>query len=402
MSGKVRFQVGGEDDEEGPILCCFTGGNPPILSEKEEDSVTFRMYAHKDRNSGGRKGHQRILHGETDIMSYTAKNFGMSNPLTPRYAVGLVKEQEDSYSVSLLPVKQVIFQLNQTMKGEEGESEEEEEEEKLLAGEYLMKRKLLVEAFGSRKRQRMIRSQIANAIQIDGDVSSQHALTHALTNSTATEEVIEEKVESVLEFLPPHNATTTEPGKIYEMRVLFDAELIRALEVKDMAKSHQSTSQQAAFVKYALPRVPKNDKKKQKNVCRALLYLDYLLAFNKLDRNNKSKGLQHLGLIPDIIKAQLLGDFTVNLPKGGKIAEVHTSALNQKLLCWISVLALLGSSGAVDGEGLKILAADLKITVQKLLVYFKQVGCPSASKSKCVLTAPLKQPELRLPKQKNT
>lgn len=86
--------------------------------------------------------------------------------------------------------------------------------------------------------------------------------------------------------------------------------------------------------------------------------------------------------------------------KEDSVEEVHTSGLAQKLLCWVAVMCLLGCNGTVEGEGLKCLAADLKITVAKLVTYFRQVGCTSASKSKCVLAAPLKQPENRLPKKK--
>lgn len=397
MSLKVKVKVC-EEKDEAPILCCFPGGQPPVISD-DDDSLRFSLHAHKDAASGGRKARQKVLCAETEAMSYKGKNFGSATTLTPQYAVGLAKEEEDSNSVTvkLLPVSYAIFQLGQTLKGKEDESSSEEEAEEGGEG-YLLKRKLLAETFGSRKRQRMIRSQLANQIEIDNNVS-QGALTNVLT--TDIQDMPEEdKPGSVNDLLPAHDAETTDAGKIYELHVIFDAELVRSLEVKDLMNKKPG-EKSCSFVKYAVPRVPKTDKKKLKNACRALLYLDYCVLFNNVSPRKKSESLNKLTFIPDIVKAELLGGFTVNQMRNKKLEEVFTSSMKQKLLCWVAVLSLLGCNGVIDADGLKCLAADLKMTVAKLLVYFKQVGCMIASKKQCVLTAPLTQPELRLPKAKN-
>jgi len=177
-------------------------------------------------------------------------------------------EEEDANSVTvrLLPVTQTVFQLQQTLVGQESE-EEEEEEQKGGQASYLLKRKLLAETFGSRKRQRMIRSAIANDISIDGDDVSQDILT--ATFSHAAEKAKDLKpvsaATSSVDFLPPHDGETTDASKIYDMNKIFDPELMRALEVKDMMKSKIDTGKQFKFIAHALPRVPKQDKKKQKN-----------------------------------------------------------------------------------------------------------------------------------------
>ena len=70
--------------------------------------------------------------------------------------------------MKLLPVASRLFQLQQSIKGREEESSEEEEEPAATtSADYLLKRKLLAETFGSRKRQRMIRSQLANVVKLE-------------------------------------------------------------------------------------------------------------------------------------------------------------------------------------------------------------------------------------------
>jgi hypothetical protein len=68
---QISFDV--RDDKEGPVLCSFPGGVPPLEHAK------FQLF----KNTNTRKAHQRLLLTENSEWSCVGRNFGGGSFVAP-------------------------------------------------------------------------------------------------------------------------------------------------------------------------------------------------------------------------------------------------------------------------------------------------------------------------------
>jgi len=288
--------------------------------------------------------------------------------------------------------------------------EEEEQETKHSSSntaDFNAKRTMLAESYGSVKRQRMLRMSISNQYDIKNDAESQAVLDLAIADATkAGTETF------VLEFdsLPAFDAQTTDVTKIYDLNTLVSAEVWDAVDTSKLLKTLSEMQKADVSIKAGgkgsllglyVTRVLNSlqgvaDAAARKRLAGYLQFLDYLIRFVNLPRHRKAQGLEFFGYIPETIKVYLLGTFAERVAKGDAVKEDNvTDALNNKLLCFICVVALTVRRFVLDEEDLKCLSTDLKMDAKQLSRYFVQVGCQHASSKKASLKAPLRLPELK-------
>lgn len=390
---QVKFKA--KLDQDGPVIVSFAGGCPP----KETKSARFKLFGHSDK----RKAHQRILEGETDAMRYSSRNFGAGagKKTHSNFAVGVVKksviEGDPAHvTVKLLPVRTAAFAMTHSVKANESKQSVVSDNSSV---DYATKRQLLVDEFGSKKRQRIVRSNQANRVNLDE--GSADRLLQTTVGSTNKVDTLEFALTRT--WVPPHDATASDPVEVYNLETMVGAEAWAALADSGKAMIKLAKKPAAlekanldAVVKHCCGLLPTLEKAQQKRTARAVAYLEQLLIFWKLPRKSKASGLGESEKISEEVAGHLLDTFTIKQKKGQKIInDSYNSASEHKVMCWLAVSVLLASRCNVNKAGLTSLASDLKVTVSKLNMYFKEVGCASASKTKAALTVPLKLPELR-------
>jgi len=388
-------------DADGPVLCSFSGGSPPM----DARGAAFHLYGHTDK----RKKHQRVLEAETDVMRYSARNFGSGSAAfrtsQGRYAVAVVTKGEGvagaHVTAKLYPTASPVLPVAAVVK-----AVEEAEAKRAAAAanatntdDYATKKRLLVDTFGSKKRQRIVRSNQANRVALD-----EESADRLLQDARASIETDPNHSKWTLDrtWLPPHDKDTTDPSEIYTLVGMVGEEAFTALAAPGKAllklakkPAQLAQSKHTAVVKGCVPGLLALEKAEQKPAAKAVAYLDALLTFLLLPRRGKADALGEEESIPEAVQAHLLDTFTITVRKGGKTFRDHKGGMERKLMCWLAVSCLLAHRYAMTSPALKTLAADLQKTVGQMQKFFKEVGCTNASHTKATLAAPLTLPELR-------
>lgn len=216
---QVKFKA--KLDQDGPVIVSFAGGCPP----KETKSARFKLFGHSDK----RKAHQRILEGETDAMRYSSRNFGAGagKKTHSNFAVGVVKksaiEGDPAHvTVKLLPVRTAAFAMTHSVKANESKQSVVSDNSSV---DYATKRQLLVDEFGSKKRQRIVRSNQANRVNLDE--GSADRLLQTTVGSTNKVDTLEFALTRT--WVPPHDATASDPVEVYNLETMVGAEAWAAL-----------------------------------------------------------------------------------------------------------------------------------------------------------------------------
>ncbi len=197
----------------------------------------------------------RLLRGDTPHVEYDGTNHGAHayhQAFYHSYAVGVVTSNPnpasaDTVSIQLVDVPHV-YVMRQTVKGVAAEEMAKRDDIKAQAeaanagkdektrarDEHAIKRKSLVETFGSRKKLRAFKSEEAGAVKLTGASASLQALNKALTDVKQpvleTESSDDESgsaagggggavaTGALSTILPPYDDKTTDPAKIYDIK----------------------------------------------------------------------------------------------------------------------------------------------------------------------------------------
>lgn len=394
---RVRFQLK-STAHQGPVVCSFPGGIPPSPSDGQE-AIDFKMYGHTEK----RKSHHQLIQGETSVMRYTAQN---SSKPTDVLAIGLVDKDElkkGGVTVNLVPLSGSVFTVSQDVRSAT-KIEKEEKDKRALehkALDYQTKTSLLVEEFGSKKRQRMVRSNAANRINLEESIANKmfRQTTDTIDaggGGEADKAMLAKSFEFQRDWIPPHNASERDPAKVYNIEEILGADAWAALKepTKVLLKLAKKPSAVAAatlpeVVKVSLTTVAKLDKATQKIRGRSVCYLSNLLTFLQLG-NRKKRDISEDEEVADDVQTQLLSAFTCRQTiNGKKVQNCFNERMQQKLMCYLAVVCLSCHGQALDETVLNALAKDLKMTVSNLLKFFKEVGCASATTKRTNLSAPL-------------
>lgn len=269
-----------------------------------------------------------------------------------------------------------------------------EEEETVTTSSFEELRTQLTERFGSLKRRKDLRSQTANKVDIDASEASAFAAQAALAAAKGMEETKLEQDESN-PLIPPHDATTTQPEKIYPFSGLLPENLWSHIPTKPLTHARGSTEQLAelfpGFVLARMDRLRTLPEQEQTQLARMLMYLTYLMLITRV--RHHSKITTYLGC------SQALADYFASTFSNDGVTSATAEQFSKtsviKMKIYICILALkCNPSAALDENDLTVIASDLKTTVSELLPFFRAAGCNPARKTRCALSAPLKLPKL--------
>lgn len=272
--------------------------------------------------------------------------------------------------------------------------------------EYSLKRRMLVENFGSRKRLRQVKSQDANRVTLDhtAAIGAVNSVLDDRSNQRPTEErdiLSELKTQS----LPAFDLETESVNEVYALHgVISQAEwsLLESKQMLEMVKKpsvlEAEKDKYSLCVVHTLRKLVSLERGEKRTSAKCLAYVQLLIDFYKLPRN-KSKVIDQLGEAygyesPSLME-QILRKFTAR-NKAKKGPRRFDTASKDKLLNWIFIGMLWANKFNVDSGAVASLSKDLKMGVSDVLLYFKEVGC-RIDKKAALLTAPLTFPKMKKP-----
>ena len=301
----IKFKLG-EDSGESPVLATFPGGAPDAKTLKKggDDALHFQLL----KNTNSKKAKQRVLQCESGDFEFTGKNFGSdsaSSASESRYMMALfdptkVKGSDGSSQSTKVKLMDIphFFEMRQNLEGLEAGSGKKH---KLGDLDRNTQKRLLTEAFGSRKRQRIVRSNELNKVKLD-DNSSQ-VLKIALSNVTKSEPDAPSNpgLDFARDALPKYDLETEQVEKIYDLKEMLSKSQWKVLG-KTIAKFEELL---ASDVKMEKPEDPKDNLpgfivhcvnartlksatgKGKKRTLKSLALLQCLLEFKKAGRDKR-------------------------------------------------------------------------------------------------------------------
>lgn len=446
----VKLQLAPASEAAGPQVFSFVSG-PPASRVGAADAV-LQLFAPDPARAGGRvakRKSSRVLllrpserDGAGAEAVFTGENFGgrAKRFAAQQHAVSVYDPATGR--VTLVPVPH-YFQLHQHIRGlrpktgaaREADLARDGADGVALTSEQRADRKReLVESFGSRKKKRKMRSDAANRVDITAH-NSVGAVAEALQTSTrgaadaalaaaaeaeatgAAGDAGLERIRQVM--LPPRDPAAGEPSGSYPVHGLVPRDEWDDTDYKPfvrMAKKPSLIAREGAdlpgFVRNRLQwlggpgsRDPETgDARDTRPAARCLAHLTYLVRFYavhlKAARGKAgaavplAEDLSAVGC-PEHVSDRLVAWFAER-QVGGRYKL--SPLLQNKLRCYICVLALHASDFAIDYAAVTEMARDLGITVSSCISFFREVGAKAHGKGKervVRLAAPLVLPALR-------
>lgn len=287
------------------------------------------------------------------------------------------------------------------------------------AQDSLSKKRQLIETFGSKKKQRQMRSQESSQVKPE-DAGSVGALQVAIEDSSQME-VVETKADSLLNTvsLPPYNMETDDLSEIYPFNGVIPDDIAESLQERDFLKTvGQNKDKYFKFVVYLSGLLGgqwkelEHDEKSRRG--KAITYLYYLMKFARLPAKNLSYDFvsKRLFQAPVALVDYLLNNFARLSPDG--VNYFREPDLAVKLKLHICVCSLIANNFSLSKKGIVELTSDLSTVETEVLKQYRQVGCvisrdikPSSDEDNSTinntlvsLKAPLQFPRMSMGKKK--
>ncbi|RIA98836.1 RNA polymerase I associated factor, A49-like protein [Glomus cerebriforme] len=399
---EVILEVDKSSTEPAPFLGTFTGLS---AAPKELLYQAYEKAAYKHRN----------VVGENEVVSLEST---AQPSKTSEYLIAIYDKHSntvtfrDASEIELAPVLKRL------------KAEQPEEPEPIK--DYYTAKTALNKEFGSKK----ARLKIVNRERGEIDASQVQNLDKiaAEVDEKAKKKATDvEKQETMVEqnsIIPPYDAITTEPSKVYKLEDIITPAEFDAIDIQALLKA-KTEKDRYALLPYSNSNYIKSRlipsltvKKVNHKRIKILMYINYMMAFRSHAfgnvRNRKSMA-EGLGKPPNIILDKLYERFVDRTfaKIGGSESFKFTAKNDQKLICYMLVLCLKLDNNYVDPEPI---SEDLCITTTKLNILFKGIGCSIRTLSKkemaelqitkeysakrAVLTAPIKIPEPKRGSQK--
>ena len=259
-----------------PALLRFPAGLPHCVSDADE--TQFRVLQH----AAPEKRAQRIVWADTDVVHYEAKNFGPKSHKkmsARKFAVGMFNA--DAQHVVLADAD--VFSMKQIVQGVDDidPADYTNPSESATIG---LKRRSLFDTFGSKKKQRQMKSVAASQVKPE-DESSRGALHVALEESAQVESVAF-AADSALNtsIFPAYNMQTKVLSEVYPVRGVIPDDVWELLEWHPFLKSIGEARDRYPLTVVELARRTglkwKESSAAERERCgKAILFLFYLLRF---------------------------------------------------------------------------------------------------------------------------
>lgn len=384
----------------GPVVVSFPHGPPPpeSFSNKDDDELSsgvgplaFHMLASKSSRDS-----KRMVVASNGKAMYQGRNFGetSTSQSLSKYMVGVY--DKETKQVDLYDVDHIYALQQQAMRaprpatsttGIDGDITDKD------------RRKLLIETFGSRKKQNLQRSREANIVKAQ-NVSASSAVSRMLNKkaakaASAVEPAEADALATRRAFLPPCNfdAKTVEEAYPLEGLVTREEQMALTPGVKEMLPKVKKSSEIATmrenhtFGEYVLQHfetMPR-DKKAARAHMRLLMYISHLQQMVEAPRIMKTAkpdttfGTEDDALVPSLagippgVVTRMLSLFAERqVSPGGRLSYVRTQFLRDKLLVHLCAVCLTLENYDMD---ITVLSKDLRMAPKSLLAFFRELGC---------------------------
>jgi hypothetical protein len=398
---KVVIEVAARNPKQDPIVASFPGGFP--FTEDDEEGVRFVW-----RKLEPRSKHGRSLMGRDSTCIYQAESVPGETRLT-KTCVGLYNKRTGKLTLHQTAEEGAVFSLTQIVRNYK------EELPSLSRGE---RRKALFEAFGSSKKQKVLKSQAANVVNVKSVVGSGSLMRNAFMarQSESSRREMEQKASGIKvdavglayeearrKFLPPFDKDANEPHKVYSERdIAGDAAWGQVTRVTDACLAKEGsfvanlTSRGRWFesVQGILSKIPP-DGANAKNQIKCAILMNHMMHFaNRTGRNRLLRGnameISEMMKFPIEIGARFLDLFTT--PTTGERGEQGFACSKQtsdKCLVHIFLLNLMAHGHEMKAENLVQVARDVKIEVSDAVNLMRAAGCTVKSAGRDIWKAQL-------------
>lgn len=244
---KIKLQVA-KDEEEGPIVISFKNGIPQSLND-EEDEISFEY--RKVTTSNRISSHNSAVIAKDDTCQYKGyyfKNDKRDNTLEScnKRLVGVLDKATNTVKLYLSSQNGYVYPMEQSILHKRkythdeidlaDDTESDNENHTTTFASYNDRQRLLINSFGSAKKQKLLKTKEANKLDPNavigyGDTmqsafekqqmsaSNVNAMLKVMDNQS-TDEVAEAAKESLKQFLPSYNESATSPSEVYEPHLI--------------------------------------------------------------------------------------------------------------------------------------------------------------------------------------
>ena len=158
------------DPSNDPIVASFPGGLPNNMTDVD-DAPKFALRKFRETNNKG-----RILVGKDATCVYEARCHGRSghDGMLTKLCVGLYNKKTGKLILHQAAEKGTVFSLSQSVRSYEDSANELPSQ---MSG--MDRRRALFESFGSSKKQKVLKSQAANVVNVDSVVGAGSVMMEA-------------------------------------------------------------------------------------------------------------------------------------------------------------------------------------------------------------------------------
>jgi len=426
----------------------FHGG----IKENELNDLDFEM-------SENKKEKKLYIEGETDLISFEGKDYEEGNKLndTSKLLVAIVNH--NNKNIQIYDSGHVFSLRSTAVSASENRKDPKKREHENLG--YFDSKKLLVDSFGSKKKQKLLKAMTANRIDVNSIAMGGGSITEEVKEIAISDiidktdenadQAIDPLEQSRRAVLPPFNQDAKTPEEVFDPHQLIgeDAYSVLVRQLKEALE--QSDSNGKKKKKSIIPAddennendedqpAPSNKKSWQeylmsngywpefirtrllkirealdvytKEYVRNLIYLRHLIVFHQgpMSFYKSNEVYAEKFSIPELLLQTLKDKFTSQHIGNKRMEYKKTKESKTKLILYILAMSLIiNGFSLVTSE----LAEELKLPPQSCAIMLKELGCSiTAAKKKSIgasagqvsyianLTIPLKFPELRRSKK---
>jgi len=432
-STTVKVSVKPAKPGDDPVVVSFARGVPPSILDAEEDAIsssthravqfeesrahdvpTFTWSKLKANSNRGKS-----LVGSDKTCVYSASNEGRGyDGRAAKLYVGIYNKEKGTLTLQPAAEKGQVFSLAQGVKSYREEIAHADAAMKNMTASE--KRMMLFDSFGSAKKQRALRSQAANVVNIDSVISAGDTMLEAVqrqdmgeTNRRAMEDAAAGKPkidptevalkQARLKFLPQFDENAEKPHDVYSSRAIAGeavwsniSNIVTACTKQEGDWRDHLTGRGFWFgsVKKLLNTINMEDRKAPHQIKSAVL-LNQLMKFHQNANKNFFYGtpeeLAKKFAISNDLAPRFLELFATPSNDRGKDGYSITRPLKDKRLIHILIVYLIAHGREMMVGSIDAFCEDLQCEVSTASMLLREAGC-AVKKSKAGTSVSLKTP----------
>ncbi|KAJ2719543.1 DNA-directed RNA polymerase I subunit rpa49 [Coemansia sp. Benny D115] len=367
-SGNVKVSIDSSKAIVQPVLAKFTSTVPPVAS-------LFTAYKCLDSE---RKDACLVV-SETEKIEFVGQSHEDKKALFPgsSYLVGVYNKATDTVTFRQAPLVQVSTVIK-SLKNAEGVRERSN-------ADYRTAKDELGVAFGNKKAKAQIRAVERNKINMDNVNNDMDVIGATIEHRVSLIPNRDDLVNANNRNLPipKYDAKAKSPCDIFDMESILPKSLHSFIPVQGLARATDPseykdfTNTRSQFVLRKIEKIL-DTATPDLDALRHALYLGMLISFTRIAGHNLQKRedcLRTMKCSPEV--ADFIFDSFVDCVAGavnpdGSPVFTKTTALSNKLICYISVLMLSLNNWVVYPTEM---GADLSMSNKKAESYLRNVGC---------------------------